>query len=266
MNTQTEPKTKKTVVFDEGGQTVEEIETQADEVEQELAPETEVEETTEETEAPAPTGKYRIGDKVFATQDEALAYATSQVSAMETEAQIADAYRQGMREALLQSPQAAESVTPQAPAAPAYDTEELYTNPQAFLEKYATKIKTEAQAEIDQRLTLKERSDQIWREFTDRHPALADFRNEVEDFVTKNQTEVRAIISTKGRPASYDYVATKLKSRFEAYASAVKPKRALPNTTAGASPSTKSERVTPKTDTKKPLSFSEQLRTIRKRR
>lgn len=256
---QTEATTKKTAVFDEHGQTVEEIETApAEEI-------TDQAEAVSQDNAPQAPGKYRIGDRLFATQEEALEYAQSQVSALETEQQIADAYRQGMREALSTGTQPAESVTPKAPAANELDTEELYTNPQAFLNKFATKIKTETRSEIDQVTSLKQQSDQIWREFTERHPALADFRSEVEGFVGEHTLDVRGIISTKGRPASYDWIATKLKSRFEAYANAVKPKRELPNGSAGASPSTRAGGVPPKEAGKKPSTFSEQIRNIRKK-
>lgn len=266
MNTQTTQQTRKVNVFDENGNTLEETELSNEETEEVEEFEASAEGEAEETQTPAPTsGKFRIGDKTFATAEEALAYAESQVSTLETENQVADAYRQGLKDALNHAPNTPQNVTPQAEPESDLNNEEFYTNPQAFLHKYAQKIKTETRAEIEQRENLKAQSDQIWREFTDRHPGLADFRAEIEDFVAKNTTEVRAIIGTKGRPASYDWIATKMKSRFESYANAVRPKRTLPNGSAGASPSTKSAGVTPKPEAKKPLSFAEQLRSIRKR-
>ena len=264
MQTQTAQTARKENVFDENGQTVEEVAAAPEEPAHE-----EMQEVPAETEQPAQPsglGKYRIGDKYFQTQDEALAYAQSQVSALETEQQIANAYRQGVQEALTYQPQTDQNVTPPAAKQPEFDTDELYTNPQAFLDKYANRIKTETKAELEQRDQLRTASDQIWHEFTQRHPMLADFRREVVDFANINQTEVRAIIATKGRPAGYDYVATKIKSRFEAYANAVKPKRELPNATAGASPSNRASGVTPKQETKKPLSFVDQIRSLKKRR
>ncbi len=266
--TQAVQQTRKEVTFDDQGNTVEEIvvdtgeENAAEPVGFQPEPDGEAD-TDVVVSVP---GKYRIGDKLFATQDEALEYAQSQVSALTVEQQVTDAYRQGMREALQQTPSAPGEVTQQQPQVPALDTEELYTNPQVFLDKFARKIKSETNAELDQKDSLRRESEQIWREFTERHPALADFRNEVENFVAQDNTAVRAIISTKGRPAGYDYVATKLKSRFEAYANAVKPKRELTNGTGGASQSNKTPGVTPKQPAKKPLSFAEQIRTIRKRR
>lgn len=255
-----ETKVQKTQTFDEHGQTVEEIEVLPETQETEA----ETQETASQEEAPI-SGKYRIGEKTFGTQEEALTYAQSQVSALETEQQIADAYRQGMREALSTASNPSENVTPQIQTAPNLDTEELYTNPQAFLDKFANKIKTETTTQIEHKQSLKQQSDQIWREFTERHPELADFRSEVENFVEGSMTDVRAIIATKGKPASYDFIATKLKSRFENYANAVKPKRELPNNSSGASPSSKASGVTPKEPAKKALSFSEQIRTIKKK-
>lgn len=253
---QTETAPKKTAVFDEQGQTIEET------VVEEVAPpqpeEPEVE-AAEEPPADPPTEKYRIGDRTFATQEEALAYAQQQV---EADAAATDAYRQGLLDAQTAAAPRVESVTPP----PELNTEELYTNPQAFLDKFANKIKTETRSELDQKEAIRTQSEQIWREFTDRHPALAEFRTEVETFVAANQAEVRALATKRGRTASYDFIATKLRSRFEAYASAVKPKRELPNNGTGAPPAQRAAGVTPKGPQEKPLSFAEQIRSIRKRR
>lgn len=256
-------------VFDENGQTITE---EVTETVKDVREDGDEETVVNEGDGPGPTqdttgvGKYRIGNRFFETQDEALAYAQSQVSALETEQQVADAYRQGLREGITQVPRHSDSVTPKPPQNDGLNTEELYTNPDAFLDKFAQRIKAETRAEFDQRDFNKQQSDQIWNEFVTRHPALADFRGEVEDFVGKNTDDVRAIISTKGRPASYDWIATKLKSRFEAYAKAVKPQRELPNGTAGASPTSRASGVTPKNPPRKPLSFAEQIRSIRKKR
>lgn len=267
MQIQTEPTARKENVFDENGQTVETLE-----IAQENGAPTAEEpaETVDPKTAAAPAAKYRIGDKEFATQDEALAYAQSQVSALSTEAQVADAYRQGIRDSMNQPSNALPGVTlptlPTVPAEPALNTEELYTNPQAFLDRYGAKIKAEALSEINQRDSARAQGDAIWREFTDRHPDMADFRTEVETFVDQNATDVRGIVSTKGRPAAHDFIATKLKSHFERYATALKPKRELPNTGGAASPPQKAAGVTPPAPPEKLLSFSDQVRSIRKRR
>ena len=253
------PAPRRENVFDELGQTIETVET---------APESGAPPADPALETlPAAAAKFRIGDREFATEAEALAFATSEIDTRDRDLQAADAYRQGLRDALAQQGGATASVTPAAPAAPALNHEELYTKPDEYLAKRDAMIEQRVLATVNQTQSLKTQSDNIWREFTDRHPEMADFRNEVETFVQANTTDVRSIISTKGRPASYDFIATKLKSRFKDYSAALQTKRALPNTGAGASPTEKAPgSVTPAPDAKKPLSFSEQIRSIRKRR
>ena len=257
MNPQTQNAEEKPreVVFDEGGQTVE-VHEVADPVADAAREASDGGEVAEEA-APAP--KIRIGDQEFSSESEALSYAQR----LQAES---DAYQRGVNEALAHARPGVGDVTPSVEAAPEENVEELYTNPQEFLKKYATKIKNEIVGEHTQRESLKAQSDQIWREFTDRHPALADFRSEVEQFVAQNTTDVRSLIQAKGRPASYDFIATKLKSRFESYASALKPKRELPNTGGGPSPSPRAASVTPKQDAKKPSTMAEELRRMRKSR
>jgi hypothetical protein len=211
--------------------------------------------------APAVTNevaKYRIGDKTFATQAEALAYAESQV---QPSAEI-DAYRQVLREAVSAIPRA-ETVMP-APQ-PTLNAEELYTDPENFLKKFETKIKTETLDQIDRVQATREQDERVWREFCDRHPELADFREDITALAARNAAEVQAVIKTKGQSAAYDYVATKYRAQVERAAAALRPKRALPNSGGSAPAGTRVEKVTPKQAEKKPLSFAEQLRSIRKR-
>lgn len=270
MQTQTADRTPKEVVFDDQGQTVEvhpEVDPVADAARAAAEGNNEGSEAATDSSDEQPK-KFRIGDREFTTQDEALAFATSQVSTLQTEAQVADAYRQGIRDAMTQPQGAGQSVTPeQPPPLGGLNPEEMYTKPTEFLQKYGEHIKKETRAEFEQRETIRVQSDQIWREFTDRHPELADFRTEVEGFVSLNNPDVRAIIQTKGRDASYDFIATKLKARWSSYETALKPKRALANTGGSGSPANaKGGNVTPKEPVKKPLSLDEQLRTIRKGR
>ena len=248
-------------IFDVNGQTIsddqelEQIEVAPDEPEEAETPE-----VTEPNLQVNPQGKYRIGDKVFATQEEALAYAQTQVEVNPDLDKVNDAYRRGIMDAASLSPQP-QNITPEIPESNI--NEEYYTNPQAYHEKLRHSIKQETLDEIRQQETLKEQSNQIWREFSERHPDLADFRNEVEQFVGQNTGTVRSIIQSKGRATSYDWVALKLRAQFENYANALKPKRVLPNGGTVTTPSSKATNVTPKPANKKPLSFVEQIRSIR---
>lgn len=245
---------KKEVVFDERGETME-----AD-APLEAAPAAEEPEAAEEApETPAvpeqPNGgaRYRLGDKYFATQEEALAYAQSQQ-------EIADAYQQGAMDA-------GRAIAPQAPvsppAGPKYNAEELYTNPDEFLARYAKQIKEEALTEVQAGMSQQARDNQVWSEFVQRHPMLADYRNEVESMAAKETKVVQGLYRTKGPHVAYDYVATKVKAQFEQYGQVVKPVRALPNGGTAAAPAGKAPGVTPKAEPKKAVPIYEQLRSIK---
>lgn len=248
--------------FDERGGAITEAEVGAAPEETEIEAPAEEAEVEDEVSA-EPAQKYRIGDREFATQEEAINFAQSHLTTIETERQVEAAYKAGLREALAQGRPAPEIVTP---AKPAMNTEELYTNPEEFLTKFARQIKEEARQEIDHASQITNESNNIWFEFTQRHPMLADFRGDVEDYVQKNLMTVQSVIATKGRPAAYDYVATQLKSRAAAIAGAGKPVRELPNGGTVAAPTTKQTNVTRKPAAEKPVSMAEAIRNLRKKR
>ena len=250
---------RKTAVFDERGGDLE----PGAEHEMQAVPEPEAEPEAESEAPAAEEGKYRIGDKVFQTLEEAHAYATSQVQ----QANEADAYRQIVQEALIQTPQPENVTQPQEPEI-AIDEEKLWADPKAFLADFARKVSASTAQKINQSLdhqaALRAQGEQIWGEFTSRHPDLADFRGEAEEFTAQNKEMLQKLTRTKGRQATYDYIAMNLKAKFARYASAVKPRRELPNGSGGPSPSQRAPSVTPPKPAKKPLSFTEQIRSIKR--
>lgn len=206
--------------------------------------------------APADSGKkYRIGDVEFDTAEEALAYARTQTD-------IADAYRQGVSDAVqTQNPQA--SATPaQTPNEPEFNEQLYYENPGEFLKQYTSKVEERVISKVTQSQAEREASDRVWAQFTSRHPELADFRNEVEAAAGNHLTELTLINKTKGLPAGFDFVALKVKENFQRYARAVKPARQLPNTRQVQNPGGGAS-VTPKKPKAKPLSMAEQVRSIK---
>jgi len=253
----------KEVVFDDNGNDLPPGTSQFEEADDSPA---EVPDATEpDAEAPAPAAKYRIGDREFATQEEALAFANSQVSTLETERQLSDAYRQGIQDAV-QHVNTQQSVTPPAPAEPEFDEQLYYENPAAFLKKYGQQIAQQVTSQVHGQLSEKELSNKIWNDFAARHPELADYRDEVEQTAAKHLAELKLVNSTKGQTAGFDYVALKVKSNFERYANAVKPHKQLPNSRQSAGTPGQSSSVTPKTTAKKPLSMAEQIRSIKPKR
>ena len=247
-------------VFGNNGETLEEIPAEQEEVPAEEPaaeePEPEVEEPEAETPAAA---KYRIGDKLFATQAEALAYAESQVAASAEN----DAIRQLLRETIsARAP--AESVT--QTSRPADNAEELYTNPDEYLRKRDERIKSEVLQQVQASQASVDADNRIWSEFVERHPDLSEFRNEITLLVKHIQPEVQAVGRNKGQASAIDYVATKFKAQVERAAAALKPKRELALKGGGAPAGGIKQSVTPKTPPAKALSFTEQLRQTRKGR
>lgn len=268
-NEQTVPP-RKTVVFGEDGGEIEASE------------ENELQDVTEEAEAGAEgeeaegegegegaagegeggEGKIKIGDMSFNSVEEAHAWASKQVGQEQDHTQEVNAYRQVIQEAL-RNPNGGENVTP---AKPQFDEEKLWANPQEFLQEFGNNIRQQTLDEINKANALKANGEAVWNEFTGRHPQLADFREEVEQFAAANTKELAALTKAKGRTATYDYIAVSLKAKFQRYADAQKPRRELPNGKGGTSPSGKGTGVTPTKPAKKPLSFSEQIRSIKKKR
>lgn len=255
---------EKEVTFDENGNTLSETITEAPE------PDADAPEESPETPEPAAaaaaaegSGKYRIGNRRFDTQEAALEYANQTAEAGTS---AADAYRQGVQEALAMRQAADPGVTP-APKrfTEGLNIEELYTNADGFLEKYAAKIQDTTRAEVLRQQDDRDQSNQIWNSFTSRHPQLADFRTEVENVASFHAKQLRAITASKGQDAGFDYIATHLRSKFDRYANAIKPGRELANTKQTTPAASKASGVTPANAGKKQLSFSEQLRSIRKR-
>lgn len=261
----TQTESAKEVVFGDNGELISESEVSASigsEVEEPEA-ESPAEEAVEQ-EQPA-AGKYKIGDKSFQTMAEAHAYATSQLNTLESEKQLADAYRQGIQDASTAN-NPVPSVTAANPPPEEFSEEEFYANPKDFLKKFATKIKTETHQELVAKQNTDKNAAQVWSEFTERHPALADFRSEIEYFVGANLPQVQAVIATKGQTAAYDYIALKIRADFERKAQALSPKKVLKNSSGGPSPGSAGASVTPKIAPKKALSFSEQIRMMKGKR
>lgn len=258
--TETGTTTARSVEFDESGQAV-----ATDEVTTEIEDEGEGEGASAAVGEPA---KYKIGNKEFATQAEAYAYAQS----LEQQGNQDDAYRQIVESVLQQPPQTGQSVTPsQAKPKLEIDEAKLWENPSQFLSEFAEKVQAQTiqtmGSQLAQQQAARDTGEQVWREFSSRHPDLADFRTEVEGFTGQNMSKVKAIIKRDGQAAGYDYIAMCMRDQFKRYADVGKPRRELQNGGTNMTPSSGSApNVTPKGQQKKPLTFAEQIRSIKKRR
>ncbi len=212
-----------------------------------------------ETPAPAVKGKYRIGDKYFNTEAEALAFANSR----ETEHTAIDAYRQGIRDAANLNNPGASVTPPEDDGGIPFDEEAYLADPAGYMRKRDALLINKAAETINTQSSIKEQGNRIWNEFAGRHPELSEFRPETESFVSQNKDEIQAIIRTKGQAAAYDFIALSMKANFRKYQTLGKPQRTLPNGGGGASPTAPGRGVTPKAPKEKIMTFAEQIRQRR---
>lgn len=214
--------------------------------------------------SPAAEDPIQIGDRTFATQAEALAFARESLRESEHQRAIVEAYNTGLTERGVQS------VQPAAPAAPADDPkweERFYSNPKATLKEFADTIRKEVRTEVLSTVNTQSEEQKLWSEFFTRHPDLEGFQEDATTILNRYDKEVRALVSTKGKEQGMDFLAQKTRAKFEEYNERRKPTRALPNGGAGTVPSTQTN-VTNKNAPKeeKPLSFVEQIRQNRAKR
>ena len=223
----------------------------------------------------------RIGDRVFKgvnAEKEAREYAVSENQRIKSEKEIAEAYAAGLERGVQpgQQPPATAAKTSEQIAKEKKDWEErFYADPAAALEEEKQKLAVE----IEQRLTAKRANEdadaKLWQEFYKKNPDLVGFEDDANLVVTRHMDELRAITKTKGKDAGFDFIAQKMKAKFQSYVEAQKSRRDLPNNGGGASGSAGSSggdgggtggsgaRVT--TDpAQKPVAFVDQIRNMRK--
>lgn len=277
---------RKSVEFGADGSTVDGTEGAAPEEVTETPEETEEEENAEQEPAegaegegeeaddeeapetpPKPEGKYRIGDKFFKTEAEALAYANKQEEAGNPS--VLDAYRQGLLDREnANNPNASVTPNPEDEDSVPFDEEKYYENPGKYMQErdrlLLAKATEKATRQINQATTTREQGQAIWNEFSTRHPDLAEFRDETEAYVAANKETLQTMVKDKGRPAALDYIALRMKANFRKYQNLGKPTRVLNNSGGGPSPSGQGRGVTPKPKGEKVMTFAEQIRQNRK--
>lgn len=203
----------------------------------------------------------RIGDKTFATQAEAFAYAQAELARQNNELAIAEAYRAGIADASMPMHNA-----PQAPAQPQDDPEwetKFYADPKRTLHEFATKIREEVKKEVTGEVEMRTEEQKLWAQFYQRHPDLEGFQEDAQAMLTKHDAELKALVRTKGQTAAFDYLAQKTRAKFQEYIERAKPRRTLPNTSAAPSPGTQTS-VTPAAKPKPKVDFISQIRSLRK--
>ena len=198
--------------------------------------------------AEEPEEEIRIGDQVFKTQAEAFRWAEKQ----EQDRAINEAHSAGIAEALrLQAAGAAAS----APVEDKFD-EEFYANPKATLEKVRHQAIAEAEARIDQKITREKQ----WDQFLEKFPDVR--RVDAERILNENMDTIGKVEITKGM----EILAQKTRAYYAEIEDFRKPRTELsskkgPQTSrSGGSPAS----VTPKESSERPLTFAEEMRTLKR--
>lgn len=223
------------------------------------APEPETPDETETANEQTEESAIEIDGKTFTNEREALTYARGQTEALRKERELAEAYKAGMQDAV--SVRDGTGITSETPAEPDNWEENFYANPKEAFQKERERIKAEVRAELSQQTA----EEQHWATFTARHPDLDHVKDDVYATLTRERDTVTAIAATKGPEAAMDYLAQRTRTKFEEYMEKKKPTKQLSNGKAGPTPGGQTN-VTPKPQTKKPLSMFDQMRTLRESR
>jgi hypothetical protein len=209
--------------------------------------------------------KITIGDKEFATQEEAMAYAKDLHDKGETEKLLHDAYRQGIQDAAITAVPG-EGVT-QEPVVEEEDDfdQKFFENPKEYLKSMAEKVRQETKAEIQAETAQKAADQELWGKFYGKHPDLVGFEEDCQIILAREAEMIKTLVKTSGEAKAMDYLARKTRAKFQSYAERQRPQQELPANQAGATP-TGGERVTQGGAEKEegPVDFVGQMRQHKK--
>lgn len=216
----------------------------------------------EEVPAAAAKGepKIRIGNREFATSDEAWLYAQE----LEQEKIAADAFRQGVEIAQRASPGNPAPEVPQVDPDEKFD-EEFYANPKEYLKKRDERIAEKVQGEVTRKAEMARRTEDTWSKFKSTYPDLsgADEFADVQSFIREpgNWSQLQHMDTDKALKIAADAIRGKyariLKSRM--------PGEELAQVKTAASPGG-GVRVTREVQPEKMLNFVQQHNTLMKKK
>lgn len=215
-----------------------------------VEPEASVEATAEK-----PPENIRIGEKSFATQQEAWDYADK--LAQERLAQ--DAYRQGMDDALRTQSQVTQE---QAPAQEDDFDEQFYSDPKGYLQKYGEQIANSVKTELETKQQTAQREKELWNKFYTDNPDLQVKERLVKSILQDNWD---VLSQMKDSNEALKILASKTRSELKSWAEADKPQTELPRTATQVSAG-KGGQVTQQSQPDKPVDFLSQINQHQKGR
>jgi hypothetical protein len=217
----------------------------------------------EEAPEPVPT-PFEVDGQRFATESDAFEFLKGQYGKVQTDNMITEARLQGIQEAsqfgAMHAPAA-----PAPEAEPVIDMDKFYEDPGKFLLERDAAIEQRLMSKVSEKQSAAQRDAEAWSSFTASYPELADFKSDVEAVAVDHGTEVR-MLAAKDQKKAMEYVAFKVKEKFQRYAEVMKPTRVLSNTRVDA-PVGSNPIVTPAQNTPQStegLDMISQMRNMRK--
>jgi hypothetical protein len=187
-----------------------------------------VEAAVEPAPEPAPEGTVEVEGQKFATEADAFEFLKGQYGNIKTEQMISEARLQGMQEAMQYTPQGAipQAVAPEA--VPEIDMDKFYENPGKYMAERDAAIEERLMGKVGAQQAQAQRDAQVWGDFTSAHPDLADFRQDVEA-VAESHRDTVMMLAKRDNKKAMDFVALKVREKFQRYAEVMKPTRTLSN-------------------------------------
>jgi hypothetical protein len=212
---------------------------------------------------PAPT-PFEVDGQLFSTEAEAFKFLKGQYGKVQTDAMLTEARLQGIQEAAQFSSMHAPATVEPVPE-PAIDMDKFYEDPGKFLLERDAAIEQRLMGKVAEKQTAAQRDAEAWSTFTASYPELADFKSDVEAVAVSHGNEVK-MLAAKDQKKAMDYVAFKVKEKFQKYAEVMKPTRVLSNTRVDA-PAGSNQVVTPAQNvpnSSEGLDMISQMRNMRK--
>lgn len=204
-----------------------------------------------------PTPKIRIGDKEFASQEEAFNYANE----LAQKDLVNDAFRQGM-EVAAQSQAGLPSQQAPAPAEPEDNfDEEFYANPKEFLKKREAQIAERIQTQIAQQAERAKKNEETWGRFYQTYPDLDKNRDLVTFTLQQNWNQLAHIDTDR----ALKILADKVRDTKKAWLADATPGQELKQVRATASAGV-AQKVTQRAPEEKPSTFIENFRSMKMKR
>lgn len=196
--------------------------------------------------------KIKIGDKTFASREEAIGYAEE----LERAKLANDAYRQGIKDVLAEQ----KGYTPTTEPVETFE-QDFYADPKAYLQKERERLKAEVKAEIEGAQSAKQKETETWSKFYMDNPDLVNARKWVDVALKEDWETLKDMDATK----ALKLVAEKVRAERRAAVLDLLPQRELPNKGGEASPGGQTS-VTREQPTPEVLNFVQQARKLKAKR